>query len=152
MRDANSDHGRPVGGESCAEGLLDFFRSVDGHSGTAKCLSGCDDIESGQIERGHIGGFFKYRKLFENQVLVVARNDVDELQFLLSRCIEALYGILESSIPDGSDDRASGSHLLLCNRNADRRRFSPSEPATRKGVVGTGLGDWPALSEIREIG
>ena len=27
----------------------------------------------------HIGGFFKYRKLFENCVLVVAGDDVDEL-------------------------------------------------------------------------
>ena len=35
--------------------------------------------ESGQIKRGHIGGFFKYRKLFENRVLVVAGDDVDEL-------------------------------------------------------------------------
>ena len=135
MRDANGDYGGPVGGESRSESRLDFLCRVSGHSGTTKCLGGCDDIESGQIKRGHIGSFLKNRKLFENRVLVVAGDNVDELQFLLSRCIEALHGILERSIPDGGDDRAPGSQLLLGNRNADRRRFSPSESATRKGVV-----------------
>ena len=57
MRDANSNHGRPVGGESCSEGRLDLLCRISSHSGTAKCLGGCDDIESGQIKRGHIGGF-----------------------------------------------------------------------------------------------
>src|ERR1700733_7201116 len=79
MRDANGDYGWPVGGEGCSEGILDFFFGIGGHSDTTECLGGCDDIESGQIKRGHIWSLFKYRKLFENRVLVVAGDDVDEL-------------------------------------------------------------------------
>ena len=74
MRDANSNHGRPIGGESCSEGRLDFLCRVSSHSGTAKCFGGCDDIESGQIKRGHVGGFFKYRKLFARQPGCVSRD------------------------------------------------------------------------------
>ena len=70
----------------------------------------------------------------------------------MSRCIEALHGILERSIPDGSNDRAPSFQLLLGNRNADRRRFSPSKIRRfRKGVVRTRLVDWPVLGEIPEI-
>jgi hypothetical protein len=79
MRDADSNHGGPVGGESRSESRLDLLCRISSHSGTTKCLGGCDDIESGQIKRGHIGSFFKYRKLFENRVLVVAGDNVDEL-------------------------------------------------------------------------
>src|ERR1700722_16100032 len=151
MRHANTNYGRSVGFEGCFEGLLYLFLCVGGHSDTAESLSGCDDIESGQIERGYIGSFFKNRKLFENGVLVVARNDVNELEFLPSGRIEALYRILKRPIADGSDDRPSGSQLLLGNCNANRRRFSPPEYAARKGVVRARLGDWPALGEISEI-
>src|ERR1700683_2596655 len=108
MRHANTNYGRSVGFEGCFEGLLYPFLCVGGHSDTAESLCGCDDIESGQIERGYIGSFLKNRKLFENGVLVIARDNIDELEFLPSGCIEALYGILKSSIPDGSDDGAPG--------------------------------------------
>src|ERR1700760_2791482 len=152
MCNSNGDHGRPVGGESCFESRLDFLCCVGGDSDTTKCLGGRNDVESGQIKRGHIGSFLKHGKLLENGVLVVAGHNIDELEFLPSGCIQALHGILKRSIPDGSDDRASGSQLLLGNSNADRGRFSPSESATCKGVVRTGLVDWPVLGEISEMG
>jgi membrane AbrB-like protein len=106
MRDANSNHGRPVDSESCSESRLDFFCRFSSHSGTPKCLDGCDDIESGQIKRWHIGGFFKYRKLFEDRVLVVAEDDVDELYLLGSMLAGILVengeaGILVPQLPFG---------------------------------------------------
>ena len=152
MRDANGDYSGPVGSEGRFESRLDFLCRVSGHSDTTKSLGGGDNIESGQIKRGHIGSFLENRKFFENQVLVVARDNIDELEFLPSSCIKALYGILESSIPDGRDDRTPGSQFLLGNRNADRRPFSPSQSTTRKGVVRTGLVDWPVLGGIPEVG
>ena len=59
MRDANSNHGRPVGGESCSESRLDFLCRVSGHSGTAKCLGGCDDIEFRADQARAHWGFFQ---------------------------------------------------------------------------------------------
>ena len=58
MRDTNGNHGRPVGAESRFESLLNFLCRVGGHSDTAKSLGRRDNIESGQVKRGHIGGFF----------------------------------------------------------------------------------------------
>src|ERR1700760_101232 len=151
MCDTNGNHGGPVGDECCSESFLDFFCGVRCHSDTTKGIGRCDDIESGQIKRGHIGSLLKNCKLFENGVLVIARNDIDKLELLPRGRIKALYRILQSSIPAGRDDRAPGSQLLLGNCNADRGGFSPSESATRKGVVRTRLVDRPVLREIPKV-
>jgi hypothetical protein len=79
LRDANGDHGGPVGAEGGFESRLDVLCHVSGYSDAAKGFGSANNVESWKIKSGNVRSILQNREVLKNGVLVVAGNNVDEL-------------------------------------------------------------------------
>jgi hypothetical protein len=80
---------------SAAVNAFDLVGGVRCDAGAAESLGGANDIESRKIKSWNVGRLLENRKVLENGILVVARHDEDELEFLLGRGIQTLHRVLK---------------------------------------------------------
>jgi hypothetical protein len=82
--DGHRDDGGAVGVQRIRERLLNLLLGPRTDRSAAEAFSRRNYVQLRKIKSGNIGRFLKFGKLLEDGVFAVARNDVDDLEFMLS--------------------------------------------------------------------
>ena len=101
---------------------------------------GCN-IEPGDIQTWDIGRLFKLGKLFQDAILLVLENDIDDMGVLLDARVDSLDGILKRSVAHQGHDRSCTSRFLFTKRKPHGGRQIPAESTRGEGIERVGRAD-----------